>query len=321
MENNDFVIERILSVEDFENVDEDLMKLIDGNDEYRRIFEEYREISRLTKECVPEPEKDGVSLCKAVMDRVSKGDVAPRYLNVKGFRFPFTAAACIIVVFAALVVMRNGNFGRKFDNGANESSFDAEYKADTAEDGISDMQFGVMRTSECPETEFGYVENEEVCDGDAANGSGGGFAMYSYSAETDDVTDDAAYEESADCKNGFFSAAPSDDGNAALEIAEEVISDGTEDKFLRKEDASADGVSGVQSVIAEDELRDSSLCEAVLECMRYAEKCGVPTERLFGADVILVYGEDLYIEWFDSIKDKDNFYELYCIEEFSAYCE
>ena len=39
----DLITEQILSIEDFNNVDAGLMRIIESDDEYRRIFEEYKE--------------------------------------------------------------------------------------------------------------------------------------------------------------------------------------------------------------------------------------------------------------------------------------
>lgn len=106
MADKDLITEQILSIEDFDNVDAELMRMIESDNEYRRIFEEYKEISALTSECVPEPAKNGVSLHDAVMGRVRSGDTAPRYLFTntgRRFMFPVATAASLVIVLAAAV--------------------------------------------------------------------------------------------------------------------------------------------------------------------------------------------------------------------------
>ena len=47
----------------------------------------------------------------------------------------------------------------------------------------------------------------------------------------------------------------------------------------------------------------------------------MPRDRLITAEQIFKLGQESYIEWFDSIKDRDDFADAYSYEAFKSYCE
>jgi len=144
----DLVREQILSIEDFDNIDPGLMEKINGNAEYRRLFEECRELSLLIAESAPAPVKDGVTLHDAVMNRVKDGDIAPRYINTSKFRFPFATVASLVVVVATVLIVKNGNIIKK--DAAVEQIADMEMaEGDPKEESrafYSDTSFGIMNS-------------------------------------------------------------------------------------------------------------------------------------------------------------------------------
>ena len=169
MANKDLITEQILSIEDFNNVDAGLMRIIESNDEYRRIFEEYKEISKLTSECIPEPVKNGVSLHEAVMNRVKSGDTTPRYTQGstgRKFMFPMATAASLAIVLVAAItatVVTKTRDSRDISDAIDNSMYysqeserlpDATFlpKQEASED-IPEEENSDAKASEAPKTE------------------------------------------------------------------------------------------------------------------------------------------------------------------------
>ncbi len=106
MERTDFIKEKIIQIEDYDKIDEELKNEINSNPEYLHIFDEYKSLSELLRNSLPTPVKNKISLSDSVIQRVRDGDTAPKYINSTGFRFPFATAACLLIVCAVLLTAR-----------------------------------------------------------------------------------------------------------------------------------------------------------------------------------------------------------------------
>lgn len=106
MERIDFIKEKILQIEDFDKVDEELINEINSNPEYLRIFGEYKSLAELLHSSLPTPTKNKISLSESVVQRVKDGDTAPKYINSPGFRFPFATVACLLIVCVVLLTAK-----------------------------------------------------------------------------------------------------------------------------------------------------------------------------------------------------------------------
>ena len=133
--------EEILSIEDFEKVDEGLMSEIGKNEELCRLFEEMKALSALVGDSAPSPMKDGVTLHDAVMKRIECGDTAPRYIYKR--KYPIATAACLLVCMAVVLVSRVG-----FGGFAEKAEFDA---ASPETEMLSDGENGVAAAGYKPE--------------------------------------------------------------------------------------------------------------------------------------------------------------------------
>ena len=312
MENKDFIVEQILSIEDFNNVDSNLLKIISENDEYRKIFEEYKELSTLVAECALEPVKDGVTLCDAVMARVQKGDIAPRYINTNKFRFPVATVASLIAVVAVVLVSRIGLPFNKADNAIEDSAIfesqntggvnyanNASFNVAVTDDGkseiaiLSDSYDCEVNDEEAPETVASYFKS--ASENGAVSKSDAGLTTQNVAAETDDSIMYKPYN----AKDYSVSAGGGVEilNGKSGQIAEEEVE--TES-------------------IKERLVADSSVGDEILERLEYAKRSGVQEERLIGIEQITELGEQNFIDWFDSIKDRADFAEIY---SYSAFCE
>lgn len=281
MENRDFVVEQILSIEDFDNVDSNLLNIISENDEYRKIFDEYKELSALASECMPEPVKDGVTLCDAVMARVQKGDIAPRYINTNRFRFPVATVAGLIAVVAVVLVSRNVLPFSKVENVAEDSAVYESENFDGA-NYVNNASFDVVVTDD------GKSDVEILSD------------LYDCEAKDEEVPK-TARDVQAVLENGNVSEESEAQVNGSVvyksySLAESVLSD------------SADVAITV------------NISDEVAERLEYAKLHGVPTEQLISAEQIAELGEQNFINWFDSIKDRADFTEVYSYSVFLDYC-
>ncbi len=107
MENKDFIRNKILEIEDFDNVDSTLLEKINEKEEYRALLDDCRKISQMVKDSAPIPEKDGVSLASVLAKRIHDGDTAPKYINTKR-HFPIATVACLAVAMVVVFVAKNG---------------------------------------------------------------------------------------------------------------------------------------------------------------------------------------------------------------------
>lgn len=280
MENKEFIIESILSIEDFNDVDPEFMSVINSNAEYRRIFDEYKEISDLASKCVPAPKKNGVSLHDAVMTRVKNGDTAPRYLNTSSsgrkFMFPVATAASFVIVLAVAIIASNTI--RMNNNNASGSS--QEFVA--YDDSLSQIQTipnGTLMpahggTANDKKSAAPYCAPEEA----------------RMEAETEDY-DYAAFDDEIQCEVTAASE------NAA------VLK-----KHSYAKDVSTDSIS--------IEITDDDIASR----LAIAESRGVSDEDRITEEDVEAYGRENFVAWFDSIADAENFTELYGKKQFIRYC-
>lgn len=106
MENLDFFKEKILQIEDYTQVDENLMSKISSNPEYLNLFKECKTLSDLIRDSVPSPTQNEVTLSDSVIKKIQNGDTAPKYINSHSFRFPFATVACLLIVCAVMFTSR-----------------------------------------------------------------------------------------------------------------------------------------------------------------------------------------------------------------------
>ncbi|MBR5307207.1 MAG: hypothetical protein IKU43_00420 [Clostridia bacterium] len=296
MESKDFVIEQILSIENFECVPEKLMAEINSNEEYRRIFEEYKELSSLVSESAPIPEKDGVTLHDAVMNRIKDGDIAPRYISAGGFRFPVaTVASLAVIVVAALIIGKGGIPGGRLDA-----------------DNFAPMEKAEMRSVN--DEEFAYVENTS-------------FSVFggALSKQSDDGVGIAVISEEAPAETeAAFDGEEITEGVVNYSVVTDSVS---EEKITFKSSgmkkAEAEASPAFEESASEEceEEAESASIESQIELkMAYASAL-VPEQGLITKEQILELGAERYIEWFDGIMARADFVDAYSYEAFKAYCE
>ena len=301
MTERDFIIEQILSIEDFSDVDEKLMSEILSDEEYRRIFEDCKEISELTRECVPEPVKDGLTLRQAVTERVRNGQTAPRYVNTSSgkFRFPFATAACVVVVMAVMFVASNNGRNKMYDstayNGAGKESMRFAAEEESAPI-LKDAKFMAM----APGTAENYSKDDadgiavvsENETADEETGAGGVFK-----AETPAVTPKGA-------ANTYMYSSGEYIPEMRVDVSESILADSVQEECE-----------------SENKAADISVSAEVISRVMFANKHSIPEEKRITYADIEKYGEDNFIAWFDGIKDSPDFLSLYGIDEFAEYCE
>ena len=305
MESKDFVIEQILSIENFECVPEKLTAEINSNEEYRRIFEEYKELSSLVSESAPIPEKDGVTLHDAVMNRIKDGDIAPRYNNTNTFRFPIaTVASLALIVAAALIIGKGGSLSGRLE---------ADNFAPMAETEMKDVS----------DTEFVYLENTRfsVLGGGASKKSDDGISIAAASEESLEAPAEA-YAEPDSATNGVVERGTEiTEGVTTYSVVTDSVS---EEKIMFKSagtpKAEAEASPAMEEATEEAEEEAVTFDSEITSRMKYASTV-VPAERLITEEQILSLGRDHYIEWFDSIKNRSDFADIYSCEAFKAYCE
>lgn len=305
MENKDFVIEQILSIEDFDNVDEKLAKIIADNDEYRRIFEEYKELSKLISESVPEPGKDGVSLYDAVMGRVRSGDTAPKYINTSKFRFPIATVACLVLIAVTAFVAVNSN-------GINRNNMrDQETNGAFVQENVKSAPMEIMDTS------FGILATDDMCYADEED-----------EAEAEHSASGNAENVFRDTKVALYSAPLSEEFSTVeysendTEAEEKTSDGGFKYSAIASQNAMYDNAvtqdSVTESSVEEETIKEADLAE-IYSRMEYAKE-RVPAENLITLEKITELGQDKYILWFDSIVISPDFAELYSVESFTQYC-
>ena len=281
MENKEFIMGAILSIEDFNNVDPKLMSIINSNAEYRRIFEEYKEVSALTSECVPAPKKNGVSLHDAVMARVRNGDTAPRYINTSasGRKFMFsiaTAASFAIVLVVAIIAVTATR-----TNGRNDHGSAWGYKAHDE---------SVQYSQKMPSAFM------------PAPASGG--ATYNEKVASPYSGPEEARMESAEeeyCDTAYEGAATYD------------AKDDSENTTVLNGHSYASNVSSDSISI---EITDDDIASR----LAIAESRGISDEVRITEEDVEAYGRDNFVAWFDSIAEEENFTVLYGKKQFIRYC-
>ena len=336
MENKDFVTEQILSIEDFDNVDENLMRMISENEEYRRIFEEYKEISALASQSIPEPKKDGVTLHDAVMKRVQSGDVAPRYTNTNSgkFRFPIATVASLVVVIAAAIVINNGGFVKKASDVAIENAKVHESSAENNSSiNVTDARFSVMSTYErdVADSEMEIVNDADyisdaVDDNVPANGETSVYTAEPYLQDMQDVngaeeTESAVTDESVS-EGVMFARAPMATNDVHTQRTENEESDSAvcEDSISNTD--TSGGKYETKKTAGGSKARSTlTACLDVISRMETAKIKGVAPESLITLEQILELGAQKYIAWFDDILNSEEFVKLYNYDAFVVYCK
>ena len=308
MANKDLITEQILSIEDFNNVDAGLMRIIESNDEYRRIFEECKEISKLTSECIPEPVKNGVSLHDAVMNRVKSGDTAPRYTQGSGrrFAFPMATAASLVIVLAVAIIATIAPKTRDsrsiFDAADNSMSYSQEAKilpdatfmplSEAFED-ISDEEISDAKISEVPKTEAANGGNRLK----KANDPTAPSSMKMQKPEQgDDITNDNV-DFAAQYDGSTF--------NASAAASETPI------VMAGYPESDESGVTEESS--SED---DRAIDDRLAKAEQHPDYNG----QIIPPEIIEMFGKDKFIEWFDAIVDDPDFATLYTLAGFMDYC-
>lgn len=335
MENRDFVIERILSIEDFGNVDGKFMETIMADDEYRRIFEEYKEISELASECVPEPKKDGITLHDAVMKRVNDGDIAPRYINT-GFgkrSFPFATVACLMIILAVVVVA--GITSRSRDNREVYMMNDAVSMQSSVENGEFNMAPSNVKLAPRIDTavlDAGYADEEAVAEDNAYVDTARGASLSSKEAETE-----AAEEETGGFRKGesadgeteeapiYVALVPSTEYCKDIDVdSAEESSDVTSESIVN-ENADITSMSEPCAEFKKAESFDKATVEVDIDAeiayrLEIVGTYDIPEEDIITLEDIEAYGKESFIVWFDSIEGKPDFKELYGKKQFIRFC-
>ncbi len=335
MENRDFVIERILSIEDFGNVDGKFMETIMADDEYRRIFEEYKEISELASECVPEPKKDGITLHDAVMKRVNDGDIAPRYINT-GFgkhRFPFATAACLMIILAVVVVA--GITSRSRDNREVYMMNDAVSMESSSENSgfnmaPSDVKFAPK--IDAAVLDSGYADEEAVVEDNAYVGMAMGASLSSEEAETEAAEEETGGFRKAERAEAETEEAPmyaavvpsteyckEIDGDSAVESLDVVL------ESTVNANAGITSTSETTAEFKKAESFDKATVEVDIDAevayrLEIAGTYDISEEDIITSEDIEAYGKENFIVWFDSIDGKSDFKELYGKKQFIRFC-
>lgn len=316
------IIEEILSVENYDCVDPELMEKINSSDEYRKLFEDAKKLSYMARESVPSPVKAGVSLHDALVSRIREGDTAPRYINVSK-RYPFATAACLLIVFAIVLVARSG-IGNKFAN----KSFDSAVENEAA---VEDFEFV---TADLYSAQKDFAETETAFDGKVMlsknknSSSSGGSAR----AEENGVSNKYAVDTSIG--NGEVyntNSALFDDAEAPesdTEYRENVHFDSSSDVKVTMPSYGMGGASLNAAIVEKQESEDlktqklqetSSLSQKVVQALERVGKLGADVNAI-GEKEILALGEALYLEWLSSILDSESFASLYTLEGFEEYC-
>lgn len=343
MENNDLIKEKILSLEDFQNVDSELMQIISQNEEYQRLFLEYKEISRLAKESAPTPQKNGVSLRQAVMNRVKNGDVAPKYINTSKFRFPFATAASLCVVIAVVLLMKNGYLPQnsKDLSNINVTSQKSTSQTESVADNSNNAYFAPNNSSqtESEETETGeqtdtfsvqtHISNPTDDSGeifgksqtpqtfmvyDDSNVSNG--SNNSESAKLQDsmeISKESEKSEKEQSNSELKSTAPASKSSAA---------GGGSAPNVRSHNAESDTLSITESAgqnVENSAANQDSQNEEVQKLISLAKELGAT--EVINSQLISALGEQKFVEWFQSISQSPNFNELYTSENFKKYCQ
>lgn len=314
MDNKDFVIEAILSIEDFDNVDEKLMETINSNSEYRRIFEEYKEISALTSECVPKAEKGGVTLHDAVMDRVRNGDTAPKYINTaadRRFRFPVATVASLAIVLVAAVIASNASkLNRGYDAAENFMSYDSNSIEDSG---------SILSKTKGEEFKYAPTRKESISASEAvADEDDYGFVAYSANDEKEEAVTEKYIEVTDNYSN--YSIIP-ETGIVVSDDVQNVRTQpaaGNADTAIN--DSAVTGGEKKKSELQNESESETDIDAEIASRLEFANKHSISEESIITVEDIEAYGKESFIAWFDSIADSEKFTELYSKKQFIRYC-
>ena len=290
-EEMDFIKSSILAIEDFENVDPSLMTEINKNEEYRALFEECRSLSGIIKAAVPAPEKDGVTLHSAIMDRVNCGDIQPRYIRSSAYKFPFASVACLLAVAVVIFISKTNTF--KY---ANDEALDYEAPNENT-----------LLLADSYSTDAGDNAVYEECEQEAGENA----ATNARFNETQII---AKNDSDSSVSPRVFQSAPSFDRYTPEEY----------EYYVKDEQTSYAQVAETESVIfdAADKEAEKEKQELSEKTLSILEKAALLTDsnRISEQDILLL-GEDAFCEFFESICESDDFSNLYTLENFKKFCE
>lgn len=335
MENNDLIKERILSLEDFQNVDSELMQIISQNEEYQRLFQEYKEISRLAKESAPLPQKNGISLHQAVMNRVKNGDIAPKYINTQKFRFPFATVASLCVVIAVVWLAKNGVFPQNNKNlsdiniTSQKTVLQTESVADDqkiTEKSLNNAYFAPKNSSQTPNesaTETAEISSDTTALPAAVSEESNTFSVNphtssqntnygensnnSHTPQTFQAFDNSnEYNNSTEPQNPQKSESPKTQNSPEIAEKEQLKL-----KSIPPTSNSSSVGGGSTSKSADN--------DEVQKIISLAKELGA--SEVIDSQLISTLGKQKFVEWFQSISQSQNFKELYTSENFKKYCE
>ncbi len=354
MENNDLdlIKEKILSLEDFQNVDSELMQIISQNEEYQRLFSEYKEISLLAKESAPAPQKNGVSLHNAVMNRVKNGDVAPKYINTSKFRFPFATVASVFVVVVVVWLMKSGVLPQNNKNLSDISDINITSQKSTSQTEQFDESQSESGNNNCKtESNNAYfatftAENEKAVAFDTADTaetaeeseSETENSVAAYTAKQNQAADSAngsakkqTLNESQTTQNGTqnsdltelpreqtSSAQTATGGGAKAEVRKAAKNDSEQPNENTRNTEDCQNSEILQNNVEESHPQVFNNAE-IPNLILLAEQLGA-TEKI-DSQLISSLGEQKFVEWFQTISQSPNFKELYTEENFKNYCE
>ena len=287
---NEKIIEEILSIEDFENVNEELMEKINENEEYRKLFDELKTVSDLVKSSAPVPEKDGISLHDAVLGRVKNGDSLPKYINVRR-SYPIATAASLLVVCALVLFAKSGIAGKfankSFDAASNESAHevqDFEYFADT------------YTAAEGGDTGSNNLQSKETVMFSKKK-SENGINIVSFDGK---AVDDSLFDTADEYRYS---------DNSVNDIAETEFFGFAEETQIEAEETPGG-----------ENLANDTLSREVALAISRALELGADENAIRYEDILLL-GEELYLEWFETICESPDFVNLYNYENFRLFCE
>ncbi len=318
MPGRDFITEAILSIEDFNNVDSKLMEEINANEEYRRIFEEYKEISELACECVPEPSRNGVTLHDAVMTRVRKGDTAPRYVGTSGkFRFPIATAASLAII---LVVAAVATITTKTQGNMESMNFSAK---DTAFEETDHATSPIINNAEFLPAPKAVTEivTEQAATAELKSASGDAASVTADDTAAANDRNGSVMKKAEEYKNTVMGYYADEEAEAETESVEEAP--------VYSKVARNDQIDEIQLHGSEEYSDDTVFSESTVEYdidseitlrLESANKYPIPEENKITLEDIEAYGKGNFIAWFDSIQKEPNFTELYSKKQFIRFC-
>ncbi len=309
MSNAESIKQQILEIEDFKNVDAELMREIESNDEYRMLFQQCRSLSETIGSMAPSPEKDGITLHDALMKRVKEGDIAPRYIKTNSFRFPFATVACLCVVVAVVLVSKSGFLQSKMSDSAAPEEMNLQSDREMVYDGVTYFAGVAENGNSNEDAKYTVVDESAMQDS----------ALSDYEAEEEYVVaDDAAEGQTEPAYEGAAASKEKVVGQPEMEsesLSDSVTAEESAEMKKAVERAKAESASGGDSGIAQYHVS-----QEVQIRLREAELMTGKADIITAYDIIDL-GEENFVSFFDSISKKDNFSELYTLKNFKIYCE